>query len=1358
MGWQNSLLVIPLVIAAFWAFFLASQLNRYLEHKITQLLSVVVLAVGAWSLIYAFEIWSSNLQQQVLLAKLEYLPICIFPPFWLQFAMEFRNSSPQPVRHLKYYHILPFAITFLMVITNDLHHLFWVVSDQLVLESGVRLLSNTYGIWFWVHTAFSYIYLVGGAVMIFLTLFHEKRKIRESLLIAAGMLFPLTGSMLYVFKFSNGFDWTPILLTVSASFITVGVVRFKLFDVHPLARMTLFSSLNEPIVFVDTQMTIIEANPMGEKILKLSVVDLLAVNYEDRFKEVFVQIHKKNGEFPLEVQLNLETGPVFYEVNRNPVKSEAGHIEGYLLTFSDITILKQIEQAKIEEAMFFSLLNEISVLALNSNNIDEVLYQVVDKIHYLLQSDICMVVREIDGVLQLTSYSGNYETADELVCTDITADLFHQVQNQRSSVVINATDYPQGITRGEPDIHHLLAYPLVTDRDFFGILLIGYFKPYVMSNQNLVLIEHTINQTMLSISRLQVLTELEQKVAERTNQLSIVNVEMERNLSFLQELLDSFPNPVFVVNQLGELVFYNDLFKENFIDASIVSAIGYSLMQVLGDLDPGFYKTIEAIARHPEHTLQTDAQYIDRNGLEKDFLVIKSAFSGQENSTASVIFILVNISHEKSQERSLKESENRYQSLFESMPIILFEEDHSVVKVELDRLKKDKGEKAGEYLKDNPEVVKSIARSIRVVDCNRLALDFYQFESKEELFAHFPSLISSTAAVSYLGELLAFLEGKTTYDSEVTHTLPNGMKFTFAIRMSIPEESQSDFKRVLVSMTDISKRKMVEAALTRSEKKFRGIIEQSVDGIVLIDNRGKIIEWNNAAEKITGYPRVDLIGRYIWDIYSLLLRGNPDFEEQGIMIKAMYQHYLLTRVSPWLNKVMENDIQSQTGEAKKIASTLFNIDTEFGNISCSFIRDITAEKTALAEVQKLAIAVHAINEGLVITNNYGVIEYVNNAFEQISGYPSAEVIGQPFSRMMEFGISADDVNRIDSTASEQKVIKGKAVAQKKDGTSITMQYNISQIVDESGRITHYVGVLADVSADELNEQQNRQAQKLEAIGSLAAGVAHEINTPTQYVGNNLLFMKDGFGSIKELLQKNADLWDKAQNGGKIPELIQQLREIEKSTDVEYLQDEIPVAIEQSMEGIQRVTKIVQAIKEFSHPSMDEKVPVDLNRAIETTVTVSHNEWKYVSDLETHFDPTLPAVVCSPGEINQVILNLITNGAHAISDQIDKNIYKKGLIKIYTYHKGNEVEIRISDNGGGIPEAYRERVFDPFFTTKPVGKGTGQGLSIAHKVIVDKHQGRLSFESVPGEGTTFVITLPIESAVQNSFETNSSSQS
>jgi len=270
----------------------------------------------------------------------------------------------------------------------------------------------------------------------------------------------------------------------------------------------------------------------------------------------------------------------------------------------------------------------------------------------------------------------------------------------------------------------------------------------------------------------------------------------------------------------------------------------------------------------------------------------------------------------------------------------------------------------------------------------------------------------------------------------------------------------------------------------------------------------------------------------------------------------------------------------------------------------------------------------------------------------------------------------------------------------------------------------------------------RQAQKLEAIGRLAAGIAHEINTPIQYVGDNTRFLQESWRSFHALFAISREMQMEGTAGPISPQTLQRLNALAQGADFEYLQTEIPHAIEQSLEGIQRVTKIVQAMKEFSHPGSDEKKLIDINKAIETTITVARSEWKYVSDLETHFDYGLPLVPCHAGEFNQVILNLLINAAHAIAQVVGDGSQGKGKIVVSTLHDQDSAAISISDTGAGIPEAMRSRVFEPFFTTKEVGKGTGQGLALAHTAIVRRHGGKIWFDSEMAKGTTFYIRLPL----------------
>jgi signal transduction histidine kinase len=274
------------------------------------------------------------------------------------------------------------------------------------------------------------------------------------------------------------------------------------------------------------------------------------------------------------------------------------------------------------------------------------------------------------------------------------------------------------------------------------------------------------------------------------------------------------------------------------------------------------------------------------------------------------------------------------------------------------------------------------------------------------------------------------------------------------------------------------------------------------------------------------------------------------------------------------------------------------------------------------------------------------------------------------------------------------------------------------------------------------EGQLVHAQKMESIGQLAAGIAHEINTPTQYVGDNTRFVRDSIDDLLLLVDQYGALLDAARLGVDAHGLIGAIDATIEKIDLEFVKAEIPRAIEQTLDGIDRVAEIVRAMKDFSHPGSGVKLPTDLNKAIESTITVCKNRWKYVSNLTTDYGPGLPAVPCLVGEFNQVILNIVVNAADAIGEIVGDSGASMGDIFVSTRLDGEHVEIRIRDTGGGVPEAIQKRIFDPFFTTKAVGKGTGQGLAISHDVIATKHGGTITLEVEPGVGTTFIIRMPI----------------
>ncbi len=284
------------------------------------------------------------------------------------------------------------------------------------------------------------------------------------------------------------------------------------------------------------------------------------------------------------------------------------------------------------------------------------------------------------------------------------------------------------------------------------------------------------------------------------------------------------------------------------------------------------------------------------------------------------------------------------------------------------------------------------------------------------------------------------------------------------------------------------------------------------------------------------------------------------------------------------------------------------------------------------------------------------------------------------------------------------------------------------------------GLLLDVTEVRRLARELTAAQKLESIGRLAAGVAHEINTPVQFVSDNVQFVRSALTDLDAVIAAYRALHGALPRTDEAAAALRQISELEESADIDYLMRNLPPALDSALEGLGRIATIVRSMKVFAHPDQAQKTEADLNQAIRSTLVVARNEYKYVARIDAEYGD-LPPVPCHPGEINQVVLNLIVNAAHAIGDVV-AGTGELGVITLRTRCDGDAVEISVGDSGTGIPESIRDKIFDPFFTTKSVGVGTGQGLAIARSIIVKKHGGSLRFESGSGKGTTFYIRLPL----------------
>jgi PAS domain S-box-containing protein len=370
----------------------------------------------------------------------------------------------------------------------------------------------------------------------------------------------------------------------------------------------------------------------------------------------------------------------------------------------------------------------------------------------------------------------------------------------------------------------------------------------------------------------------------------------------------------------------------------------------------------------------------------------------------------------------------------------------------------------------------------------------------------------------------------------------------------------------------------------------------------------------------------------------------------------------------------------------------------------------------------------------------------NRAYVRFLGRLSeAELIGRDDAALAhDGGGMTDELSTLEAAvlATDEPVVDRAVHITGPDGTRRAVLLSVLPLHRPGGEVQGLIGVVADVTHAREMERQLAQANRLESIGQLAAGIAHEINTPVQYVADNTRFVADSARQMLDALTRVAAVEGTA---GALAGL-----------DLEFLAEEVPSALEQSQEGLTRVSQIVRAMKDYAHPGTG-RTDTDINRAVRSTVAVARNEYKYVAELQLDLDEETGSASCYEGELKQVILNMIVNAAQAIeADRRAAGREELGAITVATRRDGDEVTISITDDGHGMDEATRQRVFDPFFTTKDVGVGTGQGLSLAHNVIVAKHQGRIDVDTAPGLGTTFTLRLPVVAPDRTSSTSSTSS--
>jgi len=528
--------------------------------------------------------------------------------------------------------------------------------------------------------------------------------------------------------------------------------------------------------------------------------------------------------------------------------------------------------------------------------------------------------------------------------------------------------------------------------------------------------------------------------------------------------------------------------------------------------------------------------------------------------------------------------------------------------------------------------------------------------------------------------------------------------------------------------------------------------------VVLADAHG-VIEWvNDAFCELTGYARHEAVGVTRLSLFTHTVSATVVAALGGEPTERPARLELLTRSKqgrPYWTYIEVRPVVDQ-GEVAQLILLESDVSAtqvaeqqllEASRRAEHLAAELSAEKSVLAGV------ISSIPHLVFWKDLDGRYRGVNTAFLAARGFTDPdEIVGHTEQELGTADAFAEALADAEPTARDGVAVIDQHVAvTSADGAARNLLLSVLPQRSPEGLLVGVIGVGADVTHVAELERALAQANRLESIGQLAAGIAHEINTPVQFVSDNARFLAHSFGELLPILGQieailgagstTDNTTDNTDAGSNATRQLAELRAAVAGVELAFLAAEIPQALAESQEGLTRVTQIVRALKDFSHPGSG-RVETDVNRAVESTVQVSRNEWKYVAELSLDLDPDLGLVPCYEGELKQVVLNIIVNAAHSITARrLATDATELGRIALRTERCDDVVRISVSDDGTGMDEDTRRRIFDPFFTTKEVGKGTGQGLSLAHNIIVQKHGGQIEVQSAPGRGATFVLVLP-----------------
>ncbi len=547
----------------------------------------------------------------------------------------------------------------------------------------------------------------------------------------------------------------------------------------------------------------------------------------------------------------------------------------------------------------------------------------------------------------------------------------------------------------------------------------------------------------------------------------------------------------------------------------------------------------------------------------------------------------------------------------------------------------------------------------------------------------------------------------------------------------------------LTVLTSVLHQRLVAQAfvLRASEERYRLLFDRSLAGVYQSTLDGRLLDCNDAFAKILGYAsREACLQR---DVYHLYL----DAQERDAFVERLQEQRNLPNFECCLARldgspvwVLESAtlIDGVRGQPAIIEGTLVDI-TRRKEIESQMAAMAAGLQVSVNRYKVLVESTKVVPWEMEVTS--GVLTYVSPNAADLYDCAPDDLVGRV--AMLDL-VHPDDRDRIAADLSRlasQPAIKDleldyRVVTMGTRVVNVHSLVGIDQDVETGRRL--FRGMSFDVTNQTRLEAERRQAQRLESVGRLASGVAHEINTPVQFVSDSVHFLRGAMEDLTALIAIYKSLLAGETQDAAAQRAV--VAHAEEEVDLPYLLDNVPKALDRSLDGLERVATIVRSMKEFAYIDHKHMRLVDLNHAVENTLVIARNEYRYVADVETDLGD-IPRVMCHGGDINQVILNIVINAGHAIADVV-KGTDRRGLIVVRTRRQDDAVVISIRDTGGGIPDGIRDRIFDPFFTTKAVGKGTGQGLAIA-RAVLEKHGGDLTLETELGEGTTFFVRLPID---------------